>query len=281
MFIDTLKNMPVGLKFVRLDGCGQYLWSGEIICEDGEKKLVLMDVKDSTASLDKIYDDKIEINITNEGYLRLLGYNLKDIERLGKKDYHYNIGSLLCKNVLNLPVKTKFKYVDCDDVIEIVYVDGIKKLWNNTCNHEERAIHNSRIEVINYEKLYLYGYSRKAIEYLCTSLKVIKVVTFDKISKNAKFFGRYKRLEVKDLTIEDRILMAEDLLKSDEVNYDEQYNRFIWEKLGNTFSYYATYARISLVSTRVPWTISKDNNGFECIKYFEDFDESLRYINLQ
>lgn len=280
MFIETFQNMPVGMKFNKLDTLGEFVWSGEIILENGVKKIVIEDSKNIAIGLDYSSSKKMNIYVRNEDTLRQMGYNLNDIERLGKADYKYDINSILCKNTLNLPVKTKFKYVDCSNEIEVVLIDRVKKLWNNSYNCEEEVIPYSNISILNYEKLYLYGYTRKAIEYLCDSVNVIKVATFDKPSPKDKLFGRYAGVTVKELTIEDRIYLAEDVLKNEKVKYDECYNRFTWKDLGDTFSFYDIYIRISLVSNKKPWTIDKDNNGFECIKYFDNYDVSLGYIDM-
>lgn len=278
MFIETLRNMPIGLYFGKLDTNGIVDWTGRIVCESNEKRLVIEDLHKVT-NIDCLDNKITKIDIYNEEDLRKMGLNLSDIERLGKKDYTLAKDTIVCKKTINLPVKTLFKYEGSDDEIEVVFVDRVKKLWNNSNNCEEQELSHVRISITNYDKMKLYGYSRKALEYICGSINTLHVATFGNIYTECKLYGNYKELKIKDLDIEDRVEIAEDILKNKKLKYDETYDRFLWKEENPRYMYSNPCARIMVVGRKKPWTIARDNSGFEYIKYFHDYDESLGYIN--
>lgn len=269
MIIETLRNMPVGLRF-----CGKTQddtqYTGEIILEDNEKKIVIFELSD-VLNLDALDNKGFNIEISNIDRLSREGYNINDIIKRSKLDYKVDINTILCKNTNNLPVKTIFKYEDTNDEVEVRFINNRRVLWNNTLNDEEPGMTNVRISVKNYNKLYLHGYVRKDIEYLCKSFDIIQVLTFDNVNDYSGLFGRFKDIYVKDLNIEDRINLAKEIILCDSVKYYELYNRFSWNA-GYSF------ARIMFVSRLKPWTIVRDANGFESIQYFDNYDESLKYI---
>lgn len=281
MVIETLRNMPVGLKFSKLGTDDEIIWTGEIILESNEKK-VLNYRTNKVASIES-FDDFIgekntRITVNNKSEIERMGFSIYDIERLGRMLTVVDSNILLCKRTLNLPVKTVFKYEDSGFKMRVAYKDGVKKFWNDESDCEAQEGSYRRINILNYDKLKLYGYSRKDIEYICKSISTIKVAIFGHSYQKCRLYKKYNHLRIQDLTIEDRIEIAEDILKNKRMElYNEDNDTFSWEDETYTSSH--PYLRIMEVARQKPWTVARDEHGFEYIKYFYDYDESLRYIN--